>query len=225
MITVIIVGEGQTEETFVRDVLAPAFAPADLFLEPRLIPTSRSGRGGALTYSRILRYLRNTLRQRPDTYVTTFFDLYALHPDFPGFAAGRAITDPLRRSITLEQELREAVVEEARVRADRFVPHIQPYEFEALLFTDTLKLTDIEPNWGTFHAALQAVRNSAPSPEHINDGPDTHPSAQLRNLRPAYRKTLHGPLAAGHIGLIAIEQACAHFAAWLQRLRSLPSLT
>jgi hypothetical protein len=47
----------------------------------------------------------------------------------------------------------------------------------------------------------------------------------LANLRPTYRKTLHGPLAAENIGLTAIEQACAHFAGWLQRLRVLLPLT
>lgn len=40
VIEVIVVGEGQTEETFVRDVLAPEFAPLDISLQPRLIQTS-----------------------------------------------------------------------------------------------------------------------------------------------------------------------------------------
>ena len=221
VIQVIVVGEGQTEETFVREVLAPAFALDGVYLEQRLI----DGRGGALSFPRVLRYLRNTLRQRADTYVTTFFDLYGLRPDFPGFAESRLQPDPLRRVALLEGQFTQAVVQEANVRADRFLPHIQPYEFEALLFTDVTKLTDIEPGWNTFRNVLQTPREQAPSPEHINDGPDTHPSARLEStLRPTYRKTLHGPLAAEHIGLAAIEQACAHFAAWLQRLRILPPL-
>lgn len=224
MTTIIIVGEGPTEETFVRDVLTPTFAPDGLYLEPRLIPTGPGGRGGALTYPRVLRYLCNTLLRRSDTYVTTFFDLYALRSGYPGFAESRRLADPLQRAAALEQQLGQAVVKKADVRADRFVPHIQPYEFEALLFTDVHKLTELEPGWDTFSDTLQAARDAAPSPEHINDGPDTHPFARLESLRPAYRKTLHGPLAAEHIGLAAIEQACAHFAAWLQRLRTLPPL-
>jgi len=225
MIHVIVVGEGQTEETFVRDVLVPAFAPDEIFLEPRLIPAGPGGSGGALSFQRVLRYLRNTLRQRNDTYVTTFFDLYRLTRDFPGVSESQRQPDPLQRAAKLEQQFAQTVIQEANVRADRFLAHIQPYEFEALLFTDVKKLVEIESGWDTFRDMLQAVRTQAPSPEHINDGPDTHPSARLEKLRPGYRKTLHGPLAAEHIGLTAMEQACAHFAGWLGKLRILPPLT
>ncbi len=72
MIEVVVVGEGQTEETFIRDVLAPRMAGQSVFLRPRLIGTSMHGRGGALSRDRVLRYLRNTLRERANVYVTTF---------------------------------------------------------------------------------------------------------------------------------------------------------
>ena len=39
---------------------------------------------------RVLLFLRNTLRERNDTHVTTFFDLYGLAPDFPGVAGSDA---------------------------------------------------------------------------------------------------------------------------------------
>ncbi len=84
LIPLIVVGEGQTEETFTRDILATSLANRGILVEPRLIRTSESGSGGALTHDRVLRVLRNTLRERPDTYVTTMFDLYGLKPDFPG---------------------------------------------------------------------------------------------------------------------------------------------
>ena len=68
-------------------ILGPALAGSNVFVEARLIPTSLAGRGGALTGQRVLRFLRDTLRQRSDTHVTTFFDLYGLPSDFPGVAA------------------------------------------------------------------------------------------------------------------------------------------
>ncbi len=222
---VIIVGEGQTEETFFRDVLAPVLAAESVFLGPRLVPTSPGRRGGALSYPRVLRYLRNTLRQRGDTYVTTFFDLYRLDDAFPGFSESAALQDPLARAALIETRLSEAVIREANCREDRFFAHVQPYEFEALLFTDVVKLVDIEPNWGPFAAQLSAVRAQAESPEHINDGQNTHPSERLRQiLQPGYQKTLHGPLAALHIGLTRISEECQHFAQWLGKLRSLKPL-
>jgi hypothetical protein len=100
---VIVVAEGLTEETFVRDVLAPELWHRELYLEPRPM-------GGALSRDRVLRFLRNTLRERDDTYVTTLFDLYGLRPDFPGVAASAARTDPIARCTVLEGEFAEEVV-------------------------------------------------------------------------------------------------------------------
>lgn len=37
-------------------------------------------------------------------------------------------------------------------------------------------------------------------------------------------KTLHGPLAALHIGLQRLGEECRHFAQWLGKLRSLEPL-
>ena len=52
---VCIVCEGQTEETFVRDVLAPAFYDLGLSLIPEMVETSPGHKGGALKYERVKR--------------------------------------------------------------------------------------------------------------------------------------------------------------------------
>ena len=67
---VCIVCEGQTEETFVRDVLAPAFYDLGLNLIPEMVETSPGHKGGALKYDRVKRHLRNTLRQNSAPVVT-----------------------------------------------------------------------------------------------------------------------------------------------------------
>ena len=41
MTEVIIVGEGQTEEVFIKEILGPALAKNDIFVHPRLIPGIR----------------------------------------------------------------------------------------------------------------------------------------------------------------------------------------
>jgi len=226
VVEVVVVGEGQTEETFVRDVLGPSFAVRNIVLDPRLVRTSTTGRGGALSYVRVLRYLRNTLRQRADTYVTTFFDLYGIGGDFPGFAEAQSQVDPIARAEVIESRMHESVVQEAACRADRFFAHIQPYEFEALLFSDINHLVEIEPDWHGLETQLEAVRTAAGTPEHINDGVDTHPAARLvRILRlPRYRKVLHGPRGALRIGLPRIHGECRHFATWVEKLESLRPL-
>lgn len=220
---VCIVCEGQTEETFVRDVLAPAFYHLGLNLIPEMVETSPGHKGGALKYDRVKRHLRNTLRQSSAPVVTTLFDLYRLNSDFPSFAASQAQPDLSRRLNVLKQALHADVVAEAGCQPERFIPYIQPYEFEALLFSDVPTLTRIEPGWQSATAALAAARAVAESPEHINDRPETKPAAHLeRELNnPSYRKRRHGPIAAQKIGLAKIEAECAFFAAWLAQIREL----
>ena len=101
-----------------------------------------------------LRYLRNTLRERGDVYVTTFFDLYGLKPDFPGIPEAAGIADPILRATTIEARFAEAVVSEAQCREDRFVPHIQPYEFEALLFSDVNRFPEVQSEWQAYVTGL-----------------------------------------------------------------------
>lgn len=110
-------------------------------------------------------------------------------------------------------------------RPDRFVAHVQPYEFEALLFSDVSKFGSVQSEWARFVPTLKEAREGATSPEHINDGPETHPSARLSSLRePSYNKPLHGSRIADRIGIDRIRSECQHFDAWLSRIEGLPAL-
>ena len=202
-------------------ILGPALAGSHVFVEARLIPTSPKGKGGALSGQRVLWFLSNALKQRRDTRVTTFFDLYGLPSGFPGFTGSPP--NPLDRAAAIETSLHAEVVRVARCRPDRFLPHIQPYEFEALLFSDTSHFAREQPEWEQPAEELAAARRGAASPEHINDGPDTHPSARLKRL-PGYRKVRDGTAVVERIGLDRIRRECAHFGEWLTRLESLPVL-
>ncbi|MCY4374868.1 MAG: DUF4276 family protein [Spirochaetaceae bacterium] len=197
------------------EVLGPHLAGRNLYLARRLVPTSA---GGRVNRQRIL---RDTLRQRQDTYVTTFFDLYGLPSDFPGPVASSA--DPLERAAAIEEALHEEVVRVTQCRPDRFVPHIQPCEFEALLFSDTSQFAREQPAWAGSVAELAVAGRRAGSPEHINDGSKTHPSARLERLS-GYRKVRDGTAVARRIGLCRIRRECAHFADWVARLESLAAL-
>lgn len=224
MIEVIVVCEGQTEERFVTDFVAPALWPHDTSVQPRLIATSRTAKGGALLRDRVIRYLRNTLRERGDTYVTTFFDLYGLKPNFPGVSDSSGVTDPLERARQIESALGAEAMAAAGCREGRFFGHIQPYEFEAVLFSDVHAFSAVESGWQPFVRNLEEVSAEVESPEHINDGPDTHPSARLRILRPKFEKVLYGARIAQRIGLSKMRSECKHFDAWVSRLESLEPL-
>ena len=217
---VIVVCEGRTEEAFARNVLQPQVAAHGVFLEPRLISTSPRARGGALDGQRVRRYLRNTLRESTDTYVTTFFDLYGLPSSFPGQDSAKR-GDSIAQARHIEYELRAQVIAQAGCHQDRFVPHIQPYEFEALLFSDITAFEATESAWGEWAHELQEARAHARGPEHINDGANTHPSALLRRLKPKYRKVAHGVAVSSCAGLTRIRVECRHFGCWLSWLESL----
>ena len=221
MTQVIVVCEGQTEAAFVSQVFAPYLASCSVFAHPRLIPTSRQGKGGALSNQRVLRFLRNTLREQSNTYVTTFFDLYGLPSKFPGMSKPSRRSDPIDRTKEIESAFRAAVVEDTGCGPDRFLPHIQPYEFEALLYSDVSKFGETEPQWRAHMDELQSTRQSVNSPEHINDGDQTHPSARLQHLNPPYRKVRHGIIVSEKIGISRIRAECRHFHRWLKRLEAL----
>ena len=106
-IHIVVVCEGETEETFVNNILAPNLGNKGVFVTPTLV----NSQGGNLKGQRVLRYLRNTLRTRQNAYVTTFFDLYGLPPDFPGQVEAAVHTDPLDRVTKIETGFHTEVVE------------------------------------------------------------------------------------------------------------------
>lgn len=223
MIRVIAVCEGQTEETFIRDVIAPQLAHQQVFLTARLIPTSKGHKGGALTYQRVKRFIVNCLKEETETIVTTFFDLYALDNEFPAFVESQNIADVYQKVACLERAFKEAVALENTLFAKRFWPYIQPYEFEGLLFSDIAKLIELETDWQVSSKALQAVREAFPTPEHINDNYKTKPSARLEKHlnKTSYRKKLHGTSAIQSIGIDRLCEQCQHFASWYAQLNQL----
>lgn len=219
---VIVFGEGHTEEQFIKRVVAPSLRSAQIYIKPQLLKTSQNAKGGAFNFDRLKLNARNTLRQKPDAMLTTLIDLYALDTSFPGFLAAKNKPDLYDRVASLEAALHKEIVEYVECRPERFIPYIQPFEFEGLLFSNVEILTSLEPRWCDSLTELSAVRNEVQSPEHINDGPETAPSKRLGELLiPKYKKTRHGPLAAERITLAVIEKECMHFHGWMEKLRGL----
>lgn len=106
------------------------------------------------------------------------------------------------------------------LRDRRLIPYLSLHEFEALLFTspETLTRTLSAP---IVLRQLTAMVDAVTSPEEINDGPSTHPSARIKSLLPAYSKRLHGPLIARRICLDEIRRQCPHFNRWVTRLEGI----
>lgn len=222
MIRVLVVCEGQTEETFIQEVLKAPLAYQAIYLEPRLISTSINSKGGALNYDRVRKFIINSLKQDKSLLVTTFFDLYALDKRFPGLEESQKINDTYQKTHFLEAALKDDICSDYNEASQRFFPYIQPYEFEGLLFSEIAKLTALNSEWSRVLEKLQLIRKEFESPEHINDSYETRPSKRITDALSktglSYRKTTHGPLAIQSIGLDKLCDECKHFAGWFQQL-------
>lgn len=225
MVEVVVFAEGPSEEQFIKRVVAPSLRPLQVYLHPQTLKTSQEARGGAVTFDRLKFNARNTLRQKQNAILTTFLDLYGLDTSYPAYTEARALPALSDRLARLNQALHAAIVDYVGCKPERFIPHIQPYEFEGLLFSDTVELARTESGWSTSATRLAAVRAAFPTPEHINDSYETKPSRRLETmLQPSYKKVRHGPLAAERITLSVIERECPHFRDWMARLRDLREL-
>jgi len=89
MTRVQILVEGQTEETFVNEVLVPHFASKNIYLQAVLVVTKRvkdgpNIRGGIVSYGKVKFDIQKQLQNPTVAMVTTMFDFYGLPKDFPG---------------------------------------------------------------------------------------------------------------------------------------------
>jgi hypothetical protein len=205
--------EGQTEETFVREVLAPYFVNMEVYLYATIARTSPGHKGGIVSYGKIKWQLENLCNSDPSAYVTTMMDYYKFPEDFPGLSNIKDV-DALQRVQKIEQALL------ADIGARNFIPNLMLHEFEALLFCAPEKFVDWIDEDVPVRQLIQ-IKHEFESPEHINNNPNTAPSKRILGLIPKYQKPLHGPLIADDIGLDEIRAQCAHFNQWISTLSAL----
>jgi len=215
-----IICEGQIEETFVKELLKPHFEKSGIYVSPSLIGKP-SHKGGNIKFDRLFTDIRNRLNGDTSAYCTTFFDFYALPTDFPGksAAAKKAAVKDKADCIKsgLKIELEKKLGDEPLLR---FIPYVQMYEFEALLFSDPMKFAQSIYRESS-NSNFQNIRDDFSSPEEINDSPITAPSKRIENLVHDYEKPTHGLLAALEIGLPTIRRECHLFDEWVKKLEAL----
>ena len=217
--------EGETEEAFVNEVLAPHLYKCGYTkVSARLVGNARqrNQRGGIRSWGAVRKDILNHLKEDPGCHSTTMVDYYALPQSgekaWPGRAAA-AQMDFANKATAVENALLKDICNEMGEDFDlgRFVPYVMMHEFEGLLFSDATKFglgigrSDLSPHF-------QAIRDQFATPEEINDSPLTAPSKRILNLLPSYEKPLMGTLAVLEIGLESIRQECPLFRGWLERL-------
>lgn len=220
MIRVHIICEGQTEEMFVKELLAPIFLAKGLLLVPALV--GRPGhKGGNFKFERLQADVKNRLLGERTAYCTTFFDYYGLPQSFPGKDIHDSQVDIVTKATRVQNAMTTELTRLIGVDAmRRFIPFVQMYEFEALLFSDPdafARGVDREH----LSQSLTQIANQFSSPEYINNSPQTAPSKRIELLMPGYEKPLMGTLAALEVGLDVMRQKCLLFDDWLNRLEML----
>ncbi len=214
---ILILCEGQTEETFVKRIMDPHLWEHGKTIIPVLVSkktgqSERKYKGGVTSYERIRKDVLNLLKDKDAVCVTTMLDYYGLPSDFPGKKTLTGNT-PYQRVQYLEQEFAR------NIQDPRFLPYLSLHEFEALLLVCSQAISEVtgqnlsgKPLWNPA---------SHSSPEEIDEGKHTHPSALILKAVPHYRKTLHGSLIAEKIGLSQMRTHCPHFDEWLRQLENL----
>jgi len=216
--------EGQTEETFVNEVLQGFLIERGYYdVFPQLVGNPRlQQRGGIKPWPSVKKEIVRHLRHAPDLIATTMVDYYALPQEGAGAWPGREAAIHLRapeRGPYLGKALLDDVIQEmgGGFDARRFVPFVVMHEFEGLLFSDCtgfsrgIGMPELEPEF-------RKIRGQFLNPEEINDSPVTAPSKRVQKIVPRYEKPLFGVLAALEIGLAAIRRECPHFNNWLTQL-------
>jgi hypothetical protein len=157
--------EGQTEELFIKQVVAPYFS--DLVISP-------INMCGGICFDRISIFIKPLLKD--NVYITTFVDFYGFNEKD---LKECKLACPIQKANLAQQKLQEYIFNKyPNLAKELFIPYIQPYEFEGLLFSDVNKFLGFEK----YISELEKIRQEFLTPEHINNSRETAPSKRLFKL-------------------------------------------
>ena len=217
---IVIFGEGQTEQEFSNDVLQEHFNRKEIYLET---PTF----GGIGRWEKLKYQIEKQLKSDTTAYVTTLIDFYGMTEGlhFPRWNEAISVlgVDREKAMDILEEGMLNDI--DIQLRA-RFIPYIQLYEFEALLYCniDVFRDNFEESEFADYPYLEETIRTN-PNPETINNSFITAPSKRLEKIFKNYSseggKIAYGSLLAQEIGLLTIREKCPRFNTWINKLESI----
>lgn len=220
----VVIVEGETEQTFVRDQLAAHLALHNCIVWP-VLPGRHRNHGGVKKWEVARQDIIRTLKER--RYCSTMFDYYAMPGDWPGREEATTM-NWADRATHVEQMIHSDIVSamDGRFNPKFFIPYVQLHEFEALAFANTNELASAlapicEHSAEKLSEAFAEIVRNAGAPEAIDDGYETCPSRRISKVVPAYKKRAQGPIIANRIGLNVMRKQCPHFGKWLTRLEQI----
>jgi hypothetical protein len=209
--------EGQTEDRFIKEILAPHLLPQNIYATPIICETKRTVgkkyKGGVSKYSKIKNELEILCKGDPTAFVTTMLDYYKLPNDTPG----KGTTGDIYK---IASEIETSV--NANLGGLRnLLVNLVIHEFECLLFSDVSAFNGEAKADDKALLELARIKNDFSTPEHINDSEMTAPSKRIMKILPEYSKTLNGIPIAKRIGIEKIANECRHFKEWLENIQAL----
>lgn len=206
-----IIVEGQTEQEFVNEQIAPYLLRYGIYeVKPILIHTSKSGRGGFVNYQHLKNDAKRLLSSQKSDFVVSMFVDFFRCPEVPQKERWSGKSNHLEQIIEMEKCICEDIND------TRFIPYIQLHEFEALLYASNdgfVAFLSEEQSKKT-----QQIIESYSNPEDINTTPEGAPSKRLLAIKSDYDKVIEGNLIALEIGFLKIMEKCPRFKAWIENL-------
>lgn len=205
--------EGQTEQQFIKKVLAPYLEPKNVFLYAAILRKSGEN-GGDVKFARAQNDIGKFLKQRADTQVTLMVDYYGICHDWPGYEKSKKQRTHTQKHAVLMKNTADEVQRlfPEQNPQHRFIPYFSMHEIEALYFCNPAQLAqciDVQ------ETKIDAILQECGEPEKINDGSNTAPSKRLETLSLRFRKTSTGLAIASNIDIPAMKDACPLFNAWV----------
>lgn len=208
--------EGQTEETFVNEILSPHLNQMGIYPYAFLFRK----KGGSFAYQRARKEIIHSLKEDHARICTTMVDFYGMPMDWPGRVDSQSCRNYQDKARRIEQALSEDIVTQMgdSWNPAQFIPYVQMHEFEALLFSDTSVLAGSNSR---ISSQLECVLQSFSCPEEINDNYNTCPSRRIKQHIQDYVKTVDGITVAHKIGLQTMRRECPHFNEWIIKLEDI----
>jgi hypothetical protein len=212
MYILIVICEGETEQEFCKEILAKHLLEFQIYVQATEI-------GGIRSWPYLLDQVERLLSEGHKPFVTTLIDFYGIYPrhQYPLWGKKDKYNDTTIFIADVCKEMKKNIPENIR---DRFIPYIQKYEFEALLFNDINYFEDYFTNIADKKYLIQTL-NEYENPEDINNDPNTAPSKRLIRSIEGYGKVIDGINIVKSIGLENIRAKCPGFNEWVTRLEKI----
>lgn len=182
-----------------------------MIIENKRLANGKKFKGGNITFKKVVDESKKLLNSG---YVTTLIDYYGIDENFKGYSESIDKKEIEDKKLSLEIELKN------EIQNKKFIPYIQMYEFEALLFSDLdtfiyvdedkFKLTDLKNEIRFFK-----------TPEYVNNTKETAPSKRIKKIYSNYAKVLDGTLLAKEIGIEKMREKCLLFDKWIRTIEEI----